>query len=872
MRLLPHTLQGRFLAGLLAAMLLMCVFFAVVLRLHTRELLASEAREKANLMVAHTEAIQGYVRSTLRPALAGHIASDDFIIEAMSTSYVTRHILSALSIDSRSFVYRRVSASPRNPEYAFNDEERELAAVFENAPALPRLDRSVIRNGVEFLVMARPVYFTRDCMRCHGDPADAPEVLIAMYGPERGFGKAPGEMAGLDIVSVSMENSGSAVSGAVGMFTALFAVGMLLLFIVVHGFFNRLVVHNLRRVGDILQRVFFQQDGETMLAPLRSQVEIEDMVRSIEAVATHLGEARRQLSDYAVNLESKVRERTVDLERAAGERKADVQVFVSLLRGLNETQGKGELLRRSLRLIATRFGADRAFYACGLSGADFTVWPDTGGTADPLPAWLEDQLSRPQEFLTLEEPRFYQDMGQDMGQNMEQNIGQDKRHDKGHDSGRGCWLIPAQSTGNTRGVVGLLWEKSKAPSGKPGGMPADMPGGGQNTGQDDARAGLAMALGRQLAIALDNLEAMDTLLRQNSLLDSIVEGVPDPIILVEDGGSPVIANNSALSLAGELCPPADGGLSRAAGLLGRLGLRRELDDTRQGDAPRELEIAPPGERSFAVGLYPLMTRGAPARRTIVHIRETTAEKRLLVQVRRSEKLAVVGQLAAGIAHEINNPLGVIRCYAELLAAGCPDGRQQEDIAVILHHVDQARAVLRDLLDFSRPRTNEVADCELPVFLRSLRDLFKAKASGAGAALRLDLPEFLPVIKVDKAMLEQVLVNLLLNAIAAANKDRGEIVLSAAVLDGGGRVGISVEDNGPGIDESALAKIFDPFFTTKPAGSGTGLGLTVAYGMMREMRGSLEARNIYRGPDRAGVRFTATVPVDCTEIFYAAEAI
>ena len=104
--------------------------------------------------------------------------------------------------------------------------------------------------------MARPVWFTRDCMRCHGNPEDAPAVLLDMYGSERGFGKAPGDMAGLDIISVAMENSKSAVSQSVTMFAFWFFSGMVILFLAVQGFFNRLVVHNLRRV--FFDRTFLQ--------------------------------------------------------------------------------------------------------------------------------------------------------------------------------------------------------------------------------------------------------------------------------------------------------------------------------------------------------------------------------------------------------------------------------------------------------------------------------------------------------------------------------------------------------------------------------------------------------------------------------------
>jgi signal transduction histidine kinase len=813
-------------------MFLLGLLFVIVLKVHTRDLLVSEAHEKANLITAHAEAIQSYVRSTLRPAVAGLIGADGFVIEAMSTSFATRHILSTLNIDKSSFKFRRVATSARNPDYEATEDERKILSHFKESPTLTRFEQIVGKGEDEHLIIARPVYFTQDCMHCHGAPEHAPAMLLKMYGNERGFWRSNGELAGMDIISVSMRNTSNAVQKSVIVFSTWFGIGMVILFGVVQGFFNRLVVHNLRRVGEMLQDLFFKEkegkkDGVDSgaakslvrkgFSPPEASDDIEGMVRAIEVVATHLADARQQLHDYARNLESMVQERTADLAAVASARHADVQLFITLLGGVNTSQEKHGLLSASLELIAGHFKASMAVYVCGVSDLDFTVWPPCAKTSI-LGAEMSRRLSDPGSLLTLEEPEL-------------------------HDT---HWFLPVQSSGNTRGVLGLFWT--------------------ENESTLSQRPSLALAFSRQLGIALDNLDSLDTLLRQNALLDSLVEGVPDPLILVEDEKYPILANSSAGTLAETLyanrenapeeAEEALAGRHDIALLLEKLGAGAFLTMARVRGKPVRDEISLDNERSFALAVYPLQGKGANFRRGIVHISETTKEKQLLLQMRRSEKLAAVGQLAAGLAHEINNPLGVIRCYAELLGTSAIGEQEAEDIKTILHHVDRAQSVLKDLLDFARPRVSDIGTCDLLEFIPSMLELFKAKADRAKAKLFLDLPQRLPVIQTDRGMLEQILINLLLNALDAVPAAEGIITLGAREHEN--LVSISVTDNGLGIHETATVKIFDPFFTTK--NSGTGLGLSVAFGMAREMGGTIEAHNNYTHGRRRGVTFSLILPV------------
>ena len=833
---LPHSLQGRFLTGMLLIMLVVGGLFAVVLRSHMRELFLSEARAKAEIMAAHTEAIQSYVRTVLRPAVSSALGDpDEFVIEAMSTSFVTRHILDALSLRDDDFTYRRVAKNARNPDYETTEEENTFFRLFDEDPTRHHVERLVQTKGREHLTVIRPVFFTQDCMRCHGEPEAAPKILLQMYGETRGFHRRAGELAGMDIISVPTESHQGAVAQSITMFVVFFCSCMALFLLGVQTFFHRLVVHNLRRVGAILQSGF-PQEQEDKTARLEQEEEIEGMVRSIEALAGHLGEARSQLGEYAKNLEGMVEERTADLERVLRERSADVQLFVRLLGGLNSSVEKSALLRSGLELIATHFHARRAIYACGLTDTDFQSWPPDAGTrGEDLPAEEKDRL---RQALRSNEPLFLP----------------------------GRWYVPVQTSGQARGVLGLYLDGLSAP-----------PSETLPDGPDDARHPLALAFGRQLGIALDNLDALDALLRQHSFLDSIVEGIAEPLLLTERGDIPLAANQAARRLAATLPPgiPAapreepdvPGRMEDAAALtalLDSMGVTRDLPADR---AATQHEVSLEDGRSFAVSIYPMPAVYAGDTRSVVHMRETTAEQRMLTHLRRNEKLAAVGQLAAGLAHEINNPLGVIRCYTELLKKSGGNAQARADQDVILRHVEQAQTVLRDLLNFSRPHVASPAPCDMSAMLASLLDILRPQVRSARIAVELEIPAPLPTLRLDGGMLGQVVMNLLLNAVDSvkeSGRENGRIVLRAEKDPGGSRLLISVRDNGTGIEDQDIPKIFDPFFTTKAPGAGTGLGLAVAFGMIRDMGGRLDVAPIFGPAEENGAVFTITLPLKPVE--------
>ena len=237
------------------------------------------------------------------------------------------------------------------------------------------------------------------------------------------------------------------------------------------------------------------------------------------------------------------------------------------------------------------------------------------------------------------------------------------------------------------------------------------------------------------------------------------------------------------------------------------------------------------------------------------------EKRMRAQVWHSEKMATVGKLTAGLAHEINNPLGVILCYAGLLRQAITDPQQVADLDVIERHTRQAQRVLQELLNFARPKTAGSGTADACGVAASVRDVFSVQAAKKSARLRLDCPTEPLMVRMGIGELEQVVSNLVINAVDAVGEEGGEIAIRVGSAES--RVAIIVEDNGPGVSADDAPHIFDPFYSTKAIGAGTGLGLPVVYGMVRDADGEVA---VERSP-MGGARFTVLLPPAAAEALH-----
>ena len=804
----PRNLQTKFILGLACMMAFVGVFFVSLLQRYLRETLEQEARGKAQVILRGVESLHAYVQDNLRPAITGNLLEDKALLEAMSCTALARAAMGPSGPSGQAgdeeFRFRRVAIDARSRDLEAVGLERDFIERFQREPDREWGEAIIKENGQEYLVMAQPVRYQEFCLRCHSDPALAPKELVDAFGPERGFGRKEGELAGAHVVRLPMQATALRIQGATLWFVLMFSVGALILFGAIYAFFNRLVVHNLHRALSLMGRHLPEAASEAASAPRPHPLdpsgdEIELMLSSMEQFAESLRQARGQLQSYASNLEGMVASRTADLSREADARRADVCLFVSLLDGLGHTRDRREILDRCLGLVGGRFGAERVTYRSGMGMREAHTWPDPSVCA-PMPKDWETLTAR----------------------------GGITHAGHAGPSG-GCASIPVKTSGSAQGMLTLCW----APERKPVPLPVEV----------------LMAVGQQLGVVVENMDALDNLLRQNDLLHAVFEGISDPVALLDGQGRVVLANESSRGLAGAGQVDANSGARRLVQSLG-IAAGRPLDPAVLA-GPSVREVTLPGERIFLASLYPLPEYSGQGGRLVAYAREVTGERRMRELAQQNEKLLAVGRLAAGLAHEINNPLGVILFYGELLKASAGAEESREDVEVILRHTRQAQKVLRDLLDFVRPKKGSTGPCDLAAEVRRTSGVFQAQAATEGVSLEVDAPGGAPKVLADPTALEQIISNLLLNALDAVSPG-GVIRVSTGEQDG--QAFLRVQDDGPGIAPDNLGRIFDPFFTTKEVGKGTGLGLAVVFGLANDMGGSVEAVS------ENGARFTVRLPL------------
>lgn len=242
-------------------------------------------------------------------------------------------------------------------------------------------------------------------------------------------------------------------------------------------------------------------------------------------------------------------------------------------------------------------------------------------------------------------------------------------------------------------------------------------------------------------------------------------------------------------------------------------------------------------RIFELDIYPMATRDHGAGLVLEVARDITEAKRLEALVVHQERMASLGVLAAGIAHDIGNPLASLSSELELLELDPEPDTMRESVGVLREHVDRIGRALREMVDFARRRGDEVrSDVDVGIAIADALRLIRHDPRTRKVKLIADVPSALPPVRMVEDHLVLVLVNLALNALDAMS-DRGTLKISAAVV--GHRVQISVRDDGAGMPREVAERAFEPMYTTKAGGGGTGLGLAVSRSVIRAAEGEME---------------------------------
>lgn len=238
--------------------------------------------------------------------------------------------------------------------------------------------------------------------------------------------------------------------------------------------------------------------------------------------------------------------------------------------------------------------------------------------------------------------------------------------------------------------------------------------------------------------------------------------------------------------------------------------------------------------------------------------KTEAIHRAQAQLIHSEKLASLGRMAAGVAHEINSPLTGIVTFGHLLQKQfAPGSQEREDIEVIIDQANRCSTIIKGLLGFARASAADKAATNINDVLNSSLNIVRNKADFFNIKLVTDFEQRLDRVKADSSQLQQVFLNMIMNA-ADAIEDKGTITISTRNVseNGQGFVEVEFRDTGQGISEENIAKLFEPFFTTKPVGKGTGLGLAVSHGIIQDHGGKITVKSTPGEGSRFFIRLPA----------------
>jgi two-component system NtrC family sensor kinase len=360
------------------------------------------------------------------------------------------------------------------------------------------------------------------------------------------------------------------------------------------------------------------------------------------------------------------------------------------------------------------------------------------------------------------------------------------------------------------------------------------------------------------AIVLSNARFFDLVRAGRDQWETTFNALAEGLAVVDEHGRVRRANRALAALTERSVAALSGRALVDVLLPGSRELEELLAAARRGESPPPHTARIDAGRLLRIGAAPMRGEG-PDTWAVVLVNDITEQEALETQLIQSEKMAAVGHLVSGVAHELNNPLTSIAGLAELLLEQpTPGERDREHLRVVREQAERAARIVRDLLTFARKGPAEVTTYDLNEIVQRTVSLVGYEVRLQEVRLDVALDPALPALTGDRHQIQQVVLNLVTNAIHAVEQNPPERPRTIRI--GTGREGpdavLRLADTGPGIPDALLPHIFTPFFTTKSPGQGTGLGLSISYRIAEGHGGSLSAQ---RGVD-GGALFVMRLPI------------
>jgi len=390
-----------------------------------------------------------------------------------------------------------------------------------------------------------------------------------------------------------------------------------------------------------------------------------------------------------------------------------------------------------------------------------------------------------------------------------------------------------------------------------------MTGSGRENAYLEDEMNFTRQLADQLGICIENARLYEQVLKSKSEWEETFRALTDPILLIDKNYNILRCNNQAVELPGR--PGEAAPQSKCfAYAWGRTEKCEQclMDEVMITKAPAYRRIQMELGKTYDVHYYPVLKDSRKVESVIQHIKDITEQIKMEAQLMASDKLAAIGEMAAGVAHELNSPMTVIIGNSQMIIRDGETGASNVELLKDIYNCGlRCKKIIQNLLTFSRQDQRPMSRASLNDVVDRVLSLLQYQINRNNVEINVELDPGLPAVLANEHQLDQVLINFLLNARDALEDSTGDkkITISTQTRKSNQTTFViaSVTDNGGGIPQENMTKIFNPFFTTKTATRGTGLGLSVSLGIAEAHGGTIEVANNPAG----GSKFSLVIPVN-----------
>jgi two-component system sensor histidine kinase HydH len=352
--------------------------------------------------------------------------------------------------------------------------------------------------------------------------------------------------------------------------------------------------------------------------------------------------------------------------------------------------------------------------------------------------------------------------------------------------------------------------------------------------------------------------SQETLKRMRAFTGLLISKLPVGIIATDHGNKIRTFNSTAAAMTGISLETVQNGEPGAV-LPTEVSRFFPLHENSDEITDRDVSLAGGDNVHYSLHLssLPVYNQDSNFMGRVLLMYDLSELKRLEREIQRHDRLVALGKMAAGVAHEVRNPLSSIKGFATLLGSKFKDGSQEHEAAdLLVYEAERLNRSITELLNYARPTTLKKEQINLGDLVASSLKLISSDAQALGVKTSLEIDPDIPSINVDRDRINQVLLNLYLNGLQAfeASSLEKELKVSVHLDAAGGAIRIEIQDNGKGISQENIDKVLDPYFTTKP--EGTGLGLALAYKIIDEHNGTIR----FKSTEGQGTAVSVTIPV------------